>query len=518
MLPQELIQQMTVSDREVVLQAAWIVARIGRVSAPEREVLDTIRCELELPEPVAERIQKSVQAPAGRIKVATPTSEPARRLMLHCVVRLAGADGAIGDRERSIAERLGGTLGLSPAAVAAELDAFQAAPDRPLKRKRPRRKAEPLDADTDDVGSLLSRLRPGDEDLSWFSSPPIGLQPLIIVATNLVPVFGVFFFDWEVFTILFLFWLENVIVGFFNVLKLRLVPPVIGTVTTEKTQWREIPFFILHYGGFMAGHGLFVVVLFLKPESPADFVAAMAGRWITLVVAFVSLIVEHGYAYYFDFLQSGEYTKPSKFPQFMKPYGRLAMMHVTIIFGGIGVQELGSPRPALLLLIGLKTMLDLIAWIVRLPETGALGRIKQAFGKAAIAALVAFMSSMLLLGFGGLAVGFITGWVTRLAIGRQIGGEHWGFYGFGAAGCIAVVAAASAWWHHILSAFESYRDAGNAAKTVTITAILALLVAVAAWPAKSVYELVRAEYRVAHAKATPAAQLQDTTNSEHAKL
>ena len=93
---------------------------------------------------------------------------------------------------------------------------------------------------------------------AWFSSPPLGLQPFVIVLANLVPVFGVFFFDWEVFTILFLFWLENVIVGFFNVLKMRLMP---AKMMPGRPNWMprsEIPFFILHCGFFMLGHAVFV--------------------------------------------------------------------------------------------------------------------------------------------------------------------------------------------------------------------------------------------------------------------
>jgi hypothetical protein len=52
------------------------------------------------------------------------------------------------------------------------------------------------------------------DESSWFREPPAGSQPAIIIVTNLVPLFGVYWFDWEVVTILFLFWLENVIVGF----------------------------------------------------------------------------------------------------------------------------------------------------------------------------------------------------------------------------------------------------------------------------------------------------------------
>ena len=36
---------------------------------------------------------------------------------------------------------------------------------------------------------------------------------IALVLANLVPVFGVFYFHWEVFPLMFLFWSENVIIG-----------------------------------------------------------------------------------------------------------------------------------------------------------------------------------------------------------------------------------------------------------------------------------------------------------------
>ena len=188
-----------------------------------------------------------------------------------------------------------------------------------------------------------------DKLTSWIRTPPAGLQAMVIVATNLVPVAGVLFFDWEVFTILFLYWLENVVVGFFNVLKMWLQP---GRALL-------IPFFMVHYGLFMLVHGLAVVGLFLEPQSTADFVAAMTDRWVTLGVALGLLVFEHGYSYYHSFLASGEYKEPSGIPQMLRPYGRLVVMHLTLIFGAMAVLALGSPPVALLVLILFKTLFDL---------------------------------------------------------------------------------------------------------------------------------------------------------------
>src|SRR5687768_2930272 len=43
---------------------------------------------------------------------------------------------------------------------------------------------------------------------------------LALMATNLVPLFGVLFLSWDTFEIVGLYWIENVIIGGINVLKI----------------------------------------------------------------------------------------------------------------------------------------------------------------------------------------------------------------------------------------------------------------------------------------------------------
>src|SRR5882672_10492559 len=88
------------------------------------------------------------------------------------------------------------------------------------------------------------------------------LRPSVIalVAANLVPLVGVFVFHWEVFPLLFLFWMENVVVGVSNVLKMLFAAP------SDPVRWAAklfiIPFFCVHYGGFALVHGVFVIAFF----------------------------------------------------------------------------------------------------------------------------------------------------------------------------------------------------------------------------------------------------------------
>src|SRR6185503_10154265 len=79
-------------------------------------------------------------------------------------------------------------------------------------------------------------------------------------AANMVPLFGVLALDWTVFSILLLYWCENVVVGVFNVLRLIFVQPRNPVVWVGKGFL--IPFFMVHYGGFTFVHGMFVLSMF----------------------------------------------------------------------------------------------------------------------------------------------------------------------------------------------------------------------------------------------------------------
>ena len=42
-----------------------------------------------------------------------------------------------------------------------------------------------------------------------------------------------------------------------------------------------------------------------------------------------------------------------------RPYGRIVVLHLTVLLGGFLVMALGAPAAAIVLLVGLKTAIDL---------------------------------------------------------------------------------------------------------------------------------------------------------------
>ena len=234
------------------------------------------------------------------------------------------------------------------------------------------------------------------------------------------------FFGWSLLTILVLYWLENGIVGFWNVPKILLaqgsfmptlpvLPPEPALAATGspvraaalRQAWQQARdaqarqaaagprlgglggagravlavFFLFHYGLFWFVHGVFIFALPLfagsfarsgsdlsgcvpDPALGTFDCAASAGPfgtivWSSVAIAGAALFISHGASFLFNYIGRGEYLTATPTGQMGGVYGRVVVLHMTIIFGSIAAAFLGAPVAALFVLVVLKTVLDL---------------------------------------------------------------------------------------------------------------------------------------------------------------
>ncbi len=225
---------------------------------------------------------------------------------------------------------------------------------------------------------------------------------LALLASNAIPLAGVLFLGWSLWTILAIYWVENGIIGLWNIPRIllakgQLLPGrQIGVgyrpwaVTTVPAFGRTglAVFFAFHYGLFWLVHGVFVLVLprFMglfgpasesglgpalpfeqgSPVFPTDgsVIQATVGPfgaldWRAVALAAVGLFLSHGASFLFNYLGRGEYLRTWAAGQTVAPYGRVVVLHMTILLGGFAIAFLGAPIALLLLLVIGKTALDL---------------------------------------------------------------------------------------------------------------------------------------------------------------
>ena len=185
--------------------------------------------------------------------------------------------------------------------------------------------------------------------------PTPALSTISLIAANLVPVGGVLFFGWDLGNIMLLYWVESGVIAFYTAIKIAMVAKFAAIAA--------VPFFIGHFGGFMTGHFLLIYALFLRNTEWQAMGAAEGMRAIFTPVwgSIAALFISHGVSFYTNFIGAREYEGATVSGLMTSPYNRVLVMHLTLIFGGWIILLFGMPAGALVVLLLLKTAVDLQA-------------------------------------------------------------------------------------------------------------------------------------------------------------
>lgn len=223
--------------------------------------------------------------------------------------------------------------------------------------------------------------------MRWLGPGALLPSAVVLIAVNVLPLVGVLFWGWSLLLILVLYWVESGIIGVLNVFKIATARGALGVgqavldaldspenaaarrslvrvadIAASVTRVALVPFFIFHYGMFWAVHGIFVFVLPSFASSaasatpPGSFGALDLG---TLVTAAAGLAASHVISFFSNWIGRREYLGVTPQAQMLSVYGRVVVLHVTILGGAALVGLLGTPVAALVLLVVLKTALDL---------------------------------------------------------------------------------------------------------------------------------------------------------------
>lgn len=194
-------------------------------------------------------------------------------------------------------------------------------------------------------------------------------NPLItIILVNMIPVAGVLFFGWRIGHVVFLFWLESLMIGFFNLLRMLFAQGKNGMMPTKKAG--TALFFLVHYFGFMLAQGIF---MFASVLSKDDWMTL--GR-LNLPLVGAGLLLFYSFNFIADFILSGEFQRKTPEAFFFRPYGRVAIQQILILGGGWLIETNRLPREAAftLLLVGMKILVDLATFGMHYLTSGNPGK------------------------------------------------------------------------------------------------------------------------------------------------
>ena len=193
------------------------------------------------------------------------------------------------------------------------------------------------------------------------------VSSVALILANATPLVGVLFLHWQIFPLLIVYWLENLIVGIFNVLRIVVAGP--GGRIPWYLKLVMIPAFCLHYGFFNFGYGLFLFgflglaygesrLVWGTPAELAPHVVAAIARF-GLGFALLSLVTSHAVSFKMNYIDGGEYLRVTPKRLMVHPYSRVILFHFTIMIGTVLMFVLGTPVFLVVTLVAIKTAMDL---------------------------------------------------------------------------------------------------------------------------------------------------------------
>ena len=196
----------------------------------------------------------------------------------------------------------------------------------------------------------------------------LSASDIFLIIVNLVPLYGVWFENWNAVQVFLVYCLETIIIGVFNILKMASItlfvrPKDIWEYNGSKTiisGWFFILFFIIHYGFFvfLQTQLFFVVSGLVKAESifgSYQQISSLLGQDGKLLL--LIFITYYTTQYLFDFVNNGQYKKVSLSRLMFQPYIRIFVQQMIVIAGSIFLR-FGAGKIFILIVVAVKIFFE----------------------------------------------------------------------------------------------------------------------------------------------------------------
>lgn len=175
------------------------------------------------------------------------------------------------------------------------------------------------------------------------------------LVTAIISVAGILWFDWSIVTILFVYWLETIVAGVFNVVRMMFDAKVVEKPTRRNPQ--GVPatlsrrlgvsvIFCLYFGASLLAHRFFIIKI-----ADAFNQSLVPENWLWLIL--MPLCIEQAGAYFIE-KQSGK-GETVLITLLVLPYFRVIVQQAIVIASSIPLSLVSSaPQVAAIILVGVK--------------------------------------------------------------------------------------------------------------------------------------------------------------------
>jgi len=202
---------------------------------------------------------------------------------------------------------------------------------------------------------------------------------LTLIVVNIFPIIGVLFLKWNFLHVIFLYVIETVIIGLFNVAKIIISqkgvikikikdidfsdPNALGSKNTEEypgcMKIVIIPFFLVHYNAFVLVQTVFFY--FISTHLGEQEFNLQDFFNVDYILNILFIVGSHAYSFIQNYVKKEEYLKVSLSGLMIYPYKRVIIQQAAVIIGSFIIFFLKAPIIFMIVLIMLKMYFDIKA-------------------------------------------------------------------------------------------------------------------------------------------------------------
>lgn len=197
---------------------------------------------------------------------------------------------------------------------------------------------------------------------------------IFLIIVNLVPLYGVWFMNWDAAQMFLIYCMESVIIGMFQVVKLLVLSffkrsdvwNEDAPNASKQPGWLFIIFFILHYGFFV-----FVQVsIFISVGSISKTVGQDVGAFDLIfhftnylqpgsLIALLLFTAAYAIVTVKDFFITGQYKTASMGVVMFQPYLRIVVQQFVVIIGSLFL-SFGASKIFMLVFVVIKIFFEIL--------------------------------------------------------------------------------------------------------------------------------------------------------------
>lgn len=187
----------------------------------------------------------------------------------------------------------------------------------------------------------------------------MNLSTLSLFISNLIIIVLAIIQTWDIATVLWVYWMQSIIIGFFQFLRILSLKNFSTenfkinnqpATSTQSTKTFTAFFFAFHYGFF---HFIYAIFLFNFFQNDTNF------NLQNILIGFGVFFTNHLFSFIHNKI-SDEKLKPNIGTLMFQPYLRIIPMHLIIILGAMFENQ-----TKLIFFLSLKTLADLIFHILK---------------------------------------------------------------------------------------------------------------------------------------------------------